>query len=699
MEPPDAPPPEPRSHDEIFADLRTLAQRPGALHEISKLVYRDWVITIDMKEGRITDDPSSRWSSAKLNKNELLLLLGLTVQCERDDTYSVLSDVEDFAVRADLLLREFHDRVLRDCAPAFCKDTQQFIERPEGIGLIAREAIYYGADSFYFHQLSRFSRLRYREDATWLLQNAGLSIRPMVDIAMFIAKRINQNMTEVGFLRKQGREMHSGDLTNSLLISKSDLRDKFGQKADAFLAKFSTPASGSNKGFVNPFAVNVVAIAPLIDIGEYLYVPNQYRLSEALYESPFYWMLADKSYCDVAAQHRGAYLEQAAAHVFTKVFGEANVHENVMIREGSKKIAGEVDVLVVYGEFVLIVQAKSKRITQAARAGNAEALKNDFESAISEPYRQAMECLRLICSGAECVTKQGKLLNFKYPPRPFPVVILSDSFPASTFLSGVMLESGGAIAPVIWDLGVLDAVARILPTPIELIFYLKSRAEVFEKVYSDSEYNFLGYHIKAKLAISDDFDRVMLDRDFATVVDDYMIAADVGIEAQRPLGILERLKIPIVSELLAQLKNADPQLASVVVDLYDFSSAALEDLSAGIISLRKEIVRTRKAIKALSIPTRTGGLTYAVALERDAITREAARAIGAKHKYDTCSDRWYVILDCVKTNNVIDGLLPLVWQWKENDAEAKQSSEVSLLFKSSKQLRVVGQASKTGSNS
>ena len=137
-----------------------------------------------------------------------------------------------------------------------------------------------------------------------------------------------------------------------------------------------------------------------------------------------------------------------------------------------------------------------------------------------------------------------------------------------------MLERGDNIAPVIWDLGMLDCVARLLPTPIEMIYYLKCRSEVFDKVVSDSEYNFLGYHIRAKLALPDDVDWMMLDRDFATVVDDYMIAADVGIDVERPLGILERLQIPIVSNLLAELKNADPRIASVVIDLYDFSSAA-----------------------------------------------------------------------------------------------------------------------------
>jgi hypothetical protein len=133
-------------------------------------------------QGHVTNDPEYRWSTSKLNNNELMLLLGLTVQSQSDRTFSIQVTDEEFAVRADQLLREFHDRVLADGPPALHGEPRTFVDRPDSIGLRAREAIYYGADSFYLHQFPGFSRLRYRDDATWLLQNAGLSIRPMIDI-------------------------------------------------------------------------------------------------------------------------------------------------------------------------------------------------------------------------------------------------------------------------------------------------------------------------------------------------------------------------------------------------------------------------------------------------------------------------------------------------------------------------------------
>src|SRR5207237_677666 len=168
--------------------------------------------------------------------------------------------------------------------------------------------------------------------------------------------RINRQMTGFRQMNDKAHHWSHGELTNSLLISKADIRKKFGQKANAFFAKFVTPVTGVNAGFTDPFAINAVSLAPIIDIGEYLYVPNQYRLFETIYESPFYWMMGDKAYADTEAEHRGAFVEQTAAHIFRHVFGAENVYENVTIRQNAKMIAGEVDVLVVYGEFVLIVQ-------------------------------------------------------------------------------------------------------------------------------------------------------------------------------------------------------------------------------------------------------------------------------------------------------------------------------------------------------
>ncbi|MEO4001721.1 hypothetical protein [Mesorhizobium sp. CAU 1732] len=677
--------PDPRDLDSIFSDLRDLAQSDGALHELSSLFYRDWIVAIDVKAGTVADDREKRWSPTKLNNNEFMLLMGLMVQSASDRTHAVVVQDNDFAARADALLREFHDRLIEDARPNL--DDPSDFERK--LGVAAREAIYYGADSFYLHQLARFGRDRYRADFEWLIRNSGLSTRPMVEIARYIMDRTSRQMTATVAMKSERAEITKGDLTNSLLVAKSELAGKFGSnKSNAFVAKFATPVTGANLGFTGPFLVNQANLAPLIDLGEHLYAPNTYRLFESIYESPFYWMIADKEYRNTAAEHRGAFVERTAANLLRSVFGTDNVHENVSIQPSKKKTAGEADVLVAYGEFVIIVQAKSKRVTLKARAGDEEALAADFQGAVQDPYRQAYEFAELVQAGAECKTKSGKTLTFAPTVRTFPAVILGDAFPAATFLSNIMLKRSETIAPVIWDLGVLDCATRILPSPIEFLYYLKCRSDTFDKIHSDSEYIFLGYHLKYKLAVDPEYDGMMLDRDFAAIVDDFMAPQDVGIRPERPVSILERLEIPFISEIFKSLKTAPPPLAAVVIELCDFSYAALTDIAKAIEATRGEVA-AGKQLKAFSIPTESGGLTYVACRNLSRSSRSAAEAIGQKHKYDQKRDRWYVIVDSNATNAPVDALLPLAGKWKEDAKLAEHSRQVDAIFKTRMQPRTV----------
>ena len=664
-----------RSVEAIFEDLQALARTEGSLHCLTYLNFRDWIVTVDLVEHRIKDEPERRWSTSKLNKNELMLLTGLVVQSPASTTYTELPSDLSFVEAADRLLSEFHDRLRFD----FPVPGGPSADTVEGLSALAREAIYYGAECFYVHQFEHFSRHRYRRDGDWLLANVGISIRPILEIARYILDRTSAQMTSMMPLQDVTDPKYLGELTGSLCIPKADLRRKFGGKVEAFLSKFSIPAQNANAGFDNPFAINDANTAPIIDLGDFLYLSNGYRLFETIYESPFYWMMADTAYLDVAADHRGQFLESTAAHLLREVFGPEHVFENVTIQRNRRETAGEADVLVVYGEFVIIVQAKSKRLTQRARAGDAEALVADFEGAIQAPYRQAYEFAELIEGGAEAVTKDGEAIVFAKVVRAFPAVILSDGFPASTLLSSLLLQRSDRIAPVIWDLGVLDCVISILPTPVELLFYLKARSDAFGSIMSDSEYNFLGFHLRHKLVLAPDIDVMMIDRDYATIVDDFMIARDLKLNPEHPIGILERVEIPVVSDLLRSLKSAPPDLASVVIDLYDLSSAALEDISRTVLNVREEVGQG-KVFKAFSLLTASGGLTYLVCAQLDERTRAAAEDVGTKHKYDQQRDRWYVLVDSNETTLPIDALVPLLGPWQEDPRLAETSRQVAELY-------------------
>lgn len=677
----------PRGIETIFADLRTLALTDGSIHQISTIIYRDHVLTVDTKKGKVQDAPARRWSTAKLNKQEMLLLLGLAVQSKDGSTYSRSTCPVEFVPFVDKLFREMHDVINDEAASTFDPYAETLVESTS-IGPLAREAIYYGAESFYLHQLAMFAPERYAADTAWLKQHAGATIDDFVSIAGYIVEKLLSQMSYVQLERKRGRTFAPHELTDSLLIRKSDLRERFGDAAEAFEMKFSTHAQQSNAGFNSPFDINAVSIAPLIDLGDFLYVPHQYRLLEVVYESPFYWMNGDAAYLPTASEHRGAFVEQTASRILRSVFGIENVFENVKLLDGST-VVGEIDVLVAYGEYLVIGQAKSKRITLKAKAGDAAALNTDFHGAIQHPFEQAQNCAALLRKGVICVDGAGRAFELPRLPRVFPAVFLSDAFPAVTMLSRALLKRADKEAPIVWDLGVLDCVSRVFPTPVDFLFYLKCRAEVFDTAISDSEYNYVGYHLRNKLVLPEGATLLMIDRDYATLVDDFMITADLGLNKPPPVGVLQAHKIPFVSAILNELKVAPPVVAAVAMDLYDFSSAALKSTSSMIKKARKEVKRG-KALKAFSIKTAHGGMTYVVVSERSEKMFEAARAIASKRKYDAYSDRWYLLIDAIDTKNPIDALLPLVFPWEEDVAQAAHSARIASLFNSHEVFLISG---------
>jgi hypothetical protein len=114
-------------------------------------------------------------------------------------------------------------------------------------------------------------------------------------------------------------------------------------------------------------AFNETNAAPIIKSidGSYILLQH-YTLLEALYEAPFFWMTGDKTYAATASKNRGVFTEKFLADRLILVFGTKYVFQNVDIYKGKDRFA-EADVLVVYGDRVIVVQAKSKRLTIEAR--------------------------------------------------------------------------------------------------------------------------------------------------------------------------------------------------------------------------------------------------------------------------------------------------------------------------------------------
>jgi len=253
------------------------------------------------------------------------------------------------------------------------------------------------------------------------------------------------------------------------------------------LAAFSLSEEARNDGFNSLHDFNITNATPLLRRNAQEFVLfQQVSLLEALYEAPFYWMGADPEYSQIALGHRGRFTEAFARERLEHVFGRAHVHFNVRVLRKKGEALGEIDVLVLFGDRAIVLQAKSKRMTREARKGNDLQIKDDFKKA-EDAYDQASLCaLALDDPDCKLIDSNGSSVEIAFPLKKiYLMCILADHYPALSFQARQFLNyhSSDKIAPPLaTDVFALDAQAEFLDSPLHFLSYLDLRARFGRKV-------------------------------------------------------------------------------------------------------------------------------------------------------------------------------------------------------------------------
>ena len=124
------------------------------------------------------------------------------------------------------------------------------------------------------------------------------------------------------------------------------------------------------------------------------------------------------------------------------VFGEACVHQGVHIFKSKGVEVGEIDVLVVFGDRAIVLQAKSKRLTLEARKGNDLQLQDDFKKAVRNSCDQALSCAEALGDATYTLRDAGgELLILARPLKQvFPMCVVADHYPALAFQAQQFLK-------------------------------------------------------------------------------------------------------------------------------------------------------------------------------------------------------------------------------------------------------------------
>jgi hypothetical protein len=562
----------PRIEAELFSQLEILCVSPGYLHTIAFLCFRDNIVGYgnQMK----VENLLKQYSSERLIRSEISTLIGLACKGKLDMSLPRPRITQKHINETDALLHELHQCILKPVIDAFegSLNTTEVTSNPFANGIALREAILYGGDSAYDFQYRDLSLRKYKDDNIWFVTNKGYSIQQASTIVSAISRIQNQKINT--FLPKM---IFMGPDKWTCLpmftftideIAAESKEDKLTVKS--FVTSFATVESLNENEFTSLSDFNPLNAYPIIQVSdtEYLLFQN-YTLTEALYETPFFWFLGDESYKDIALKNRGTFTESFSKESLKSVFGENSVFTNVNIYNKRTRV-GEIDVLAIFANRAIILQAKSKKLTLKARKGNDNSLKDDFKKAVQEAYDQAFLCATFLNDSQYSLTDaDGNKLNI---PREYkeiyPFCVVSEHYPSLSFQARQFLKyqtTNTIMPPFIMDVFFLDVICEILQSPLHFLSYVNRRVQYGYKILSNHELTILSHHLKKNLWVEGDNTMLVIQDDLGADIDLAMLARRNNVPGGKtPEGILTKYQNTFFGRLINQIDKFD---SSETIDL------------------------------------------------------------------------------------------------------------------------------------
>lgn len=644
-----------RSETEVFKDVGALCSSPGYIHAIAHFCWRDNLIRYD--QDLLADDVQSHYVRQNLIRTEISTLIGLMARAPIEVDLPTPKTMQSYLDRTEVVMDELHHAMM---ASAFYEGKDWAALHAEGKspfdGAAAmREPIFYGGESAYDFQYEELTPLKYQADDPWLLNNRGFVIAD----AMAVARAIQDGcMAKVASLRDEMLAKPPGEWTllpmftfrSEEIAAESGLPEA---TVEAVLSAFRYEPHERNDSFTGISEFNETNARPILHLGDGSYVLFQhYQLQESLYESPFFWMMADDTYRPIATTNRGNFTESYVSNRLGTVFDDARVLSNIDIYRGKNRYV-EVDSLVIFGDHAVVVQAKSKRLTLEARKGNDQVLRDDFKKAVENAYEQALLCADALQNPTVFAFRDsdGVEVKISHPITSiFPVCVLADHYPALSFQGRQFLKIRATEAvrpPLITDVFTLDVFAEFLRTPIQFLNYLDLRARAHDRLLVTSELVPFSYHLKNNLWLDPQYDMVNLGEDFTAHVDVAMSVRRRGAAGDPEVeGVLTRYRGTSLGSVLDQIEEANiPQLTGLGLWFLQLSSESGEGLVRALDAQARSAIRQRST-KDLSLPheEQSSGLTIHFSELPDQVARQKLLQHCQLKKYELRAKRWFGLI-------------------------------------------------------
>lgn len=630
-----------REEPGVLNDLRSLCQSPGYAHVIAVCWMRGNMVRAS--DGKVTPERLEK-RSTKLTRREIDILVGLAVQEDLDLGSPTPAVAREYMKQTLALMEELHNVI---GAPFQSPPSAT----PATLGDALREPIIYGPESAYESQYLDFAVERYSSDNEWLKHNCGFAIEDAIQVFNGIMA-VRESAMEAVLRGLRTIAPGRRNLLAPFAVNVTEVAAECGFSVEtvaAVLDAFSL--RGKNAEFATASDFNAMTATPLIvtGVGSYLLFQT-YTLAEAIYTTPSYWMSEDRDYRDAHSDNRGRFAEKFCRKRLSAVFGPNRVFSNVNLLSG-KRVVGEVDVLVLYGDRAIVVQTKSKRLTIEARKGDLGQARADFAKAIQHANDQGFTCARSL-SNPDCVLglEDGERITFGDELREVYVVCaVSDSYPAITFQARQFLEyerTDRIQPPLVADVFLVDVIAEMLGTPLRFLSYLNRRVNYHEKIFATDELGVLAVHLRENLWIDEDTDMLAILDQATYDLDAAMMVRRAGMPGEAtPEGILKRLPPTVVGKIVAQVEaEPDPAAIEIGLMLLKLGEGVIRQIDAAVDGWRRQPNAQHMHGMSLSISGLDAGLT----IQANRMPQAQAEIHLANNclvrKYESRATTWFGVL-------------------------------------------------------
>jgi hypothetical protein len=667
---PDAEPP-PREEQQIFADLAALCAAPGFVHAIALFCYRDNVVRFS--EELTADVLAPLHSDRGLIRTEISTLIGLMVKQPVDHAVPGADAIQRYIDKTEALLHELHRAMQSVFWKDFTPEAAKAGFDPLGTGASLREPIFYGGDAAYSFQYRAFSERKYARDTQWLLAHKGFDIPTALRIADILRDIfIDQQKALPEML--MGKPFEQWTVLPAFCFSLAEVTRRCGIERAVVrrvIDAFGIGRDERNAQFTALQEYNVANSNPILLLGgDDFILLEHYSLLEAIYESPFYWMGADHSYAPTALNNRGFFAEELAQEHLKRVFG-AHVRANIrVIRENGEELS-EIDNLVVFGDRAIVLQAKAKRLTLAARKGNDLQIKDDFSKAIQEAYDQAVLCSKALLSGrSQLLDREGKEVVLTTALKEiFPVCIVADHYPALASQARYFLKAEAVekiASPLVTDVFALDAITEMLESPLRVLSYLDLRSRYDAKIMVIHELTLLSTHLKHNLWIREKYDLVTFGEDLAVHVDAAMAVRREGLPGPRtPEGAHSRLQGTHFGRIISKIESRpEPATIDLGLQLLSLDEESANTINDGISFIcAQTLQKGTNSDFSMAFAASSSGLTIHCNTYPGNLATEILFSDCELRKYSRKARKWFGLVVAPITQSVRFGI-ELEGDWK-----------------------------------